>query len=78
MVLRIERGLRWILCIMLLSSCLDMEHKGSRNDIPTKGELEIAVDVNDSLLFVQLVDRFHELYPKAHITLRFMAPITLL
>ena len=78
MVLRIERGLRWILCILLLSSCLDMEHKGSRNDIPTKGELEIAVDVNDSLLFVQLVDRFHELYPKAHISLRFMAPITLL
>jgi phosphate transport system substrate-binding protein len=55
-----------------------MEHKGKRNDIPTKGELEIAVDLNDSLLFVQLIDRFHDLYPKAHITAKFMAPIALL
>jgi phosphate transport system substrate-binding protein len=40
--------------------------------------LEIAVDLNDSLLFVQLIDRFHDLYPKAHITAKFMAPIALL
>jgi phosphate transport system substrate-binding protein len=67
-----------LLAMILFVSCLDMEHKGKRNDIPTKGELEIAVDVNDSLLFVQLIDRFHDLYPQAHIKPNYMSPIALL
>lgn len=75
---KIKRLLFLIFAASAFSSCLDMEHKGKRNDIPTKGELEIALDVNDSLLFVQLIDRFHELYPKAHITPKYMAPIALL
>jgi phosphate transport system substrate-binding protein len=74
----IKQILFFVFATAALSACLDMEHKGKRNDIPTKGELEIAVDLNDSLLFVQLIDRFHDLYPKAHITAKFMAPIALL
>lgn len=66
-------------CVMLgLSACLDMEHKGNRNDIPTKGELEIAIDINDSLMFNQLITRFHELYPKAHIKPRYLSPMAIL
>jgi hypothetical protein len=61
-----------------LTSCLDMEHKGSRNDIPTKGELEIAIDINDSLMFNQLIARFHELYPQAHIKPQYLSPMQLL
>jgi phosphate transport system substrate-binding protein len=75
---KIKQVLFFVFAAAALSACLDMEHKGKRNDIPTKGELEIAVDLNDSLLFVQLIDRFHDLYPKAHITAKFMAPIALL
>jgi len=75
---KIKQILFFVFAAAALSACLDMEHKGKRNDIPTKGELEIAVDLNDSLLFVQLIDRFHDLYPKAHITAKFMAPIALL
>ena len=75
---KIKQILFFVFATAALSACLDMEHKGKRNDIPTKGELEIAVDLNDSLLFVQLIDRFHDLYPKAHITAKFMAPIALL
>lgn len=61
-----------------LVSCLDMEHKGARNDIPTKGELEIGIDINDSLMFNQLIGRFHELYPQAHIKPKYLSPIQLL
>lgn len=61
-----------------LSSCIDMEHKGQRNDIPTKGELEIAIDINDSLLFNQLIVRFHELYPQAHIKPLYLPPMQIL
>jgi phosphate transport system substrate-binding protein len=75
---KIKQILFFVFAAAAFSACLDMEHKGKRNDIPTKGELEIAVDLNDSLLFVQLIDRFHDLYPKAHITAKFMAPIALL
>jgi phosphate transport system substrate-binding protein len=75
---KIKQILLFVFATSALSACLDMEHKGKRNDIPTKGELEIAVDLNDSLLFVQLIDRFHDLYPKAHIKPKFMAPIALL
>ena len=75
---KIKRLLFFVFAASVFSACLDMEHKGKRNDIPTKGELEIALDINDSLLFVQLIDRFHDLYPKAHITPKFMAPIALL
>ena len=75
---KIKKILFFVFAAAALSACLDMEHKGKRNDIPTKGELEIAVDLNDSLLFVQLIDRFHDLYPKAHITAKFLAPIALL
>ena len=75
---KIKRLLFLVFSASAFSACLDMEHKGKRNDIPTKGELEIALDINDSLLFVQLIDRFHDLYPKAHITPKFMAPIALL
>ena len=75
---KIKQILFFVFATAAFSACLDMEHKGKRNDIPTKGELEIAVDLNDSLLFVQLIDRFHDLYPKAHITAKFMAPIALL
>lgn len=63
---------------MLMVSCLDMEHKGSRNDIPTKGELEIAIDINDSFMFNQLIARFHELYPQAHIQAKYMSPMQIL
>lgn len=66
------------LLLMGLSACLDMEHKGHRNDIPTKGELEIAIDINDSLMFNQLIDRFHELYPQAHIKARYLSPMQIL
>jgi hypothetical protein len=55
-----------------------MEHKGARNDIPTKGELEIGIDINDSLMFNQLIARFHELYPQAHIKPKYVSPIQLL
>ena len=75
---KIKRLLFLVFAASVFSACLDMEHKGKHNDIPTKGELEIALDINDSLLFVQLIDRFHDLYPKAHITPKFMAPIALL
>ena len=75
---KINRLLIFVFAVAAFSSCLDMDHKGKRNDIPTKGELEIALDVNDSLLFVQLINRFHELYPKAHIKPKYMAPIALL
>ena len=75
---KIKRLLFFVFAASVFSACLDMEQKGKRNDIPTKGELEIALDINDSLLFVQLIDRFHDLYPKAHITPKFMAPIALL
>jgi phosphate transport system substrate-binding protein len=75
---KIKQILFFVFAAAAFSACLDMEHKGKRNDIPTKGELGIAVDLNDSLLFVQLIDRFHDLYPKAHITAKFMAPIALL
>ena len=75
---KIKRLLFLVFAASAFSACLDMEHKGKHNDIPTKGELEIALDINDSLLFVQLIDRFHDLYPKAHITPKFMAPIALL
>ena len=75
---KIKRLLFFVFAASVFSACLDMEHKGKRKDIPTKGELEIALDINDSLLFVQLIDRFHDLYPKAHITPKFMAPIALL
>ncbi len=75
---KIKRLLFFVFAASVFSACLDMEHKGKRNDIPTKGELENALDINDSLLFVQLIDRFHDLYPKAHITPKFMAPIALL
>ncbi len=75
---KIKRLLFFVFAASAFSACLDMEHKGKHNDIPTKGELEIALDINDSLLFVQLIDRFHDLYPKAHITPKFMAPIALL
>ena len=66
------------LAVVLMSSCLDMEHKGKRNDIPTKGELEIAIDINDSLMFAQLIHRFHELYPQAHIQPRYLSPMQIL
>jgi len=75
---KIKRVLFLVFAASVFSACLDMEHKGKHNDIPTKGELEFAFDINDSLLFVQLIDRFHDLYPKAHITAKFMAPIALL
>jgi hypothetical protein len=55
-----------------------MEHKGNRNDIPTKGELEIGIDINDSMMFNQLIARFHELYPQAHIQPKYLAPMQLL
>ena len=66
------------LAVVLMSSCLDMEHKGKRNDIPTKGELEIAIDINDSLMFAQLIHRFHELYPQSHIQPRYLSPMQIL
>lgn len=63
---------------VFVSACLDLEHKGQGNDIPTKGELSIAFDVNDSLMFAQLIDRFQELYPQTHITPLFMPPYQIL
>jgi phosphate transport system substrate-binding protein len=66
------------LIVVGLFSCLDMEHKGNRNDIPTKGELEIGIDINDSMMFNQLIARFHELYPQAHIQPKYLSPMQLL
>ena len=74
--------IRALACLVVLmtavASCIDMEHKGNRNDIPTKGELEIAIDINDSLMFNQLISRFHELYPKAHIKPLYLPPLQIL
>lgn len=67
-----------IVLIVGITSCLDMEHKGKRNDIPTKGELDIAIDINDSLMFNQLISRFHQLYPQSHITPNYLAPMQIL
>ncbi len=63
---------------LYVCACLDLEHKGQGNDIPTKGELSIAFDINDSLMFVQLIDRFQELYPQTHISAVFMRPYQIL
>jgi phosphate transport system substrate-binding protein len=67
-----------VFVLLGFSACLDMEHKGNRNDIPTKGELEIAIDINDSLMFNQLIARFHEMYPKAHIKPMYLSPMAIL
>ncbi len=78
----LRKGKRLYLSLVFVAvglfSCLDMEHKGVRNDIPTKGELEIGIDINDSLMFNQLIARFHELYPQAHIKPKYVSPIQLL
>lgn len=71
-------SLNFAVLALSLGSCIDMEHKGVRNDIPTKGELTIAIDINDSLMFDQLINRFHELYPQAHIKANYLSPIQIL
>lgn len=84
MNLSFKKPWRWLTMVAMirgvfgLLACLDMEHKGQGNDIPTKGELEVAFDVNDSLMFSQLIGRFHELYPQALIKPLFLPPIAIL
>ncbi len=56
----------------LLDSCLDYQHSGDGNDIPTKGTLEMSFDINDSFAVTQLIDQFEIDYPKADIKPRFL------
>ena len=53
--------------LFLLSGCLDMNHQGSGNDIPTKGEVTMHFDRSDSFVIEQLIHQFELEYPKAKI-----------
>ncbi|MFM1793300.1 MAG: hypothetical protein RLZZ252_1654 [Bacteroidota bacterium] len=53
--------------VVLLTSCLDMNHQGTGNDIPTKGEVTMHFDRSDSFVIEQLIHQFELEYPKAKI-----------
>ncbi|MFN5889429.1 MAG: substrate-binding domain-containing protein [Bacteroidota bacterium] len=52
---------------VLISSCLDMNHRGAGNDIPTKGEVTMHFDRSDSFVIEQLIHQFELEYPQAKI-----------
>jgi hypothetical protein len=60
--------------LFLLSGCLDMNHQGSGNDIPTKGEVTMHFDRSDSFVIEQLIHQFELEYPKANKSCLFIAP----
>lgn len=49
------------------SGCLNMNHQGQGNDIPTQGEVTMHFDRNDSFVVDQLIHQFELEYPKARI-----------
>ena len=52
---------------LAVSSCLNMNHQGEGNDIPTQGEVTMHFDRNDSFVVDQLIHQFELEYPKARI-----------
>ncbi len=67
MRLEIKQLAMWLSMVFALSSCLDMKHEGTGNDIPTKGEVTMHFDRSDSFVIEQLIHQFELEYPQAKI-----------
>lgn len=61
-----------IMGCLLLSACGDITFSGEGRDVPTAGEISIAVDYGDSFMVNEELEMFHINYPKATITPKYL------
>lgn len=66
-------------CLALtLFSCQNISFNGKGNDVPTSGEIVMAIDYGDSFVMNEELEMFHLEYPKAKIIPHYMCEVNLL
>lgn len=53
---------------LAFSACQNISYSGKGNDVPTAGEIRVAVDYGDSFFVNEELEMFHMDYPKSRIT----------
>lgn len=63
---------------LLLTACGDISFSGKGNDVPTSGEIIMAVDQGDSFILNEQLDLFRRDYPNAKITPRYLCEMEII
>lgn len=61
-----------------LMSCNDISFSGKGNDVPTAGEIILAVDYSDSFVIAEQMDMFRRDYPNAKIETRHLCEMEII
>lgn len=59
-------------------SCNDISFSGKGNDVPTAGEIVLAVDYSDSFAIAEQMDMFRRDYPNAKIETRYLCEMEII